>query len=65
MAGIDEVKGWLAGRLPKDWYTGEPEVRMDEDEIWVVGTLADVQASGADAVKAAELVELVSPSRTI
>ena len=53
MAGIDEVKGWLAGRLPKDWYTGEPEVRMDEDEIWVVGTLADVQASGADAVKAA------------
>jgi hypothetical protein len=53
MAGIDEVKGWLGGRLPKDWYTGEPEVRMDEDEIWVVGTLPDVQASGAEALKAA------------
>ncbi|HEV8534904.1 MAG TPA: hypothetical protein VGR87_04185 [Candidatus Limnocylindria bacterium] len=54
MATIDEVKGWLAGRVPKDWYTGAPDVRMDEDEIWVVGTLPDVQASGgAEAVTAA------------
>lgn len=54
MATIDEVKGWLTGRLPKDWYTGTPEIRMDESEIWVVGTLPDVQASGApDAAGAA------------
>lgn len=54
MATIDEVKGWLEGRLPKDWYSGAPEVRMDQDEIWVVGSLADVQASGgAEAQSAA------------
>src|SRR5256886_15776754 len=53
MATIDEVKGWLAGRLPKDWYTGTPEVRIEEDEIWVIGTLPDVTAAGgADAAKA-------------
>lgn len=54
MATPEEVKGWLAGRLPKEWFTGAPDVRMDEDEIWVIGMLPDVQASGgADAVKAA------------
>jgi hypothetical protein len=54
MATIDEVKGWLSGRLPKDWFTGAPEVRMDEDEIWVIGPLAEVEASGGpDALKAA------------
>jgi hypothetical protein len=53
MATIDEIKGWLAGRLPKDWYTGTPEVRMDEDEIWVIGTLPDVTATGGpEAVQA-------------
>ena len=54
MATIDEVKGWVTGRLPKDWYTGAPEIRMDQDEIWVVGALPDVQATGgADAQAAA------------
>jgi hypothetical protein len=54
VATPEEVKGWLAGRLPKEWFTGAPDVRMDEDEIWVIGMLPDVQASGgADAVKAA------------
>src|SRR5256712_4570261 len=54
MATLDEVKGWVSGRLPKEWYTGTPEVRMDEDEIWVIGTLPDVSAAGgADALKAA------------
>lgn len=54
MATIDEVKGWLTGRLPKEWFSGTPDVRMDEDEIWVIGPLADVPAAGgADAEKAA------------
>ena len=42
----EEIKGWLAGRVPRDWYVGELEIRSDEDEIWVVGTLPDVQAAG-------------------
>jgi len=54
MATLDEVKGWLSGRLPKEWYTGTPEVRMDQDEIWVIGTLPDVSApGGSDALQAA------------
>ncbi len=53
MATIDEDTGWLQGRLPKGWYTSAPEVRMDQDEIWVVGTLPDVQASGGDEAQSA------------
>jgi hypothetical protein len=55
VATIEEIKGWLTGRLPKEWFSGTPEIRMDEDEIWVIGKLPDVKASGgADAVKAAQ-----------
>jgi hypothetical protein len=54
VATTEEVKGWLTGRLPKEWFAGTPEIRMDEDEIWVIGTLPDVQSTGgADAIKAA------------
>src|SRR2546422_197182 len=51
----DEIKGWLAGRLPEGWYTGTPDVRVDEDEIWVVGSLPDVQGTegGPEALAAA------------
>ncbi len=36
-----QVQGWFAGRLPDGWLTGPPEVKVDRDEIVVVGTLAD------------------------
>jgi len=42
------VQGWFAGRLPDGWLTGPPEVRVDRDEIMVVGTLAEPEL-GADA----------------
>lgn len=42
MAERDELKGWFAGRLPQDWFSGAPEVRSDREEIWVIGTLPDV-----------------------
>jgi hypothetical protein len=51
--GREEIRGWILGRVPKSWYAGEPEVRIDEDEIWVVGSLADVQASGGSEVVSA------------
>src|SRR6266705_6011954 len=54
VATTEEVKGWLTGRLPKEWFAGAPEIRMDVYVIWVIGTLPEVQAcGGADAVKAA------------
>lgn len=46
MAGNDEITGWFAGRLPKEWFTGTPAVRADREEIWVIGTLADVELAG-------------------
>ena len=36
----EELRGWVTGRLPTDWFTGPPEVSIDRDEILVVGTLA-------------------------
>ena len=36
----NEIGSWLRGRLPEDWFDGEPEVTVDRDEILVVGRLA-------------------------
>ena len=48
MTGREEISGWLAGRIPQGWYSGTPEVRVDREEIWVIGTLPDVEL-GKDA----------------
>ncbi len=56
MAAEDEVTGWFAGRVPREWFTGAPQVRRDREEIWVVGTIADVDLgkdASADALAAA------------
>ena len=56
MSGRDEITGWFAGRIPQGWFKGTPEVRMDREEIWVVGTLPDVELGKdvtADGVAAA------------
>lgn len=36
----DDAPGWLAGRLPDDWFTGTPTVTVDREEIVVIGELA-------------------------
>ncbi|HEY8806420.1 MAG TPA: hypothetical protein VIN70_02390 [Candidatus Limnocylindria bacterium] len=54
MAELDEIKGWVAGRVPADWYEGSPEVTADREEILVVGTLKQAKVEGNDdAQKAA------------
>ena len=53
MSASDELKGWFAGRIPKDWYTGAAEVRADRDEVWVVGTLSEPQLPGDAGPEAA------------
>jgi len=56
MGANDELKGWFAGRLPKDWFSSMAEVRADREEIWVIGTLADPQLpadAGPEAANAA------------
>lgn len=37
---VDEVQGWFAGRLPDGWFVGAPRVRVDREEVIVVGDLA-------------------------
>ncbi|MGC4960296.1 hypothetical protein ACPXCG_09370 [Gordonia sp. DT218] len=51
------VAGWLTGRLPDGLFTGAPEVRVDREEITVIGTIGppDVDESAdAAAVRQAE-----------
>ena len=48
-----EIKGWITGRVPQDWYDGPPEVLVDRDEIVVIGRLADLQQQdGVDLASA-------------
>lgn len=42
---MDELRGWFAGRIPDDWFTGPLEVTADREEILVVGELAEVKAA--------------------
>src|SRR5215210_5162625 len=42
----DEVRGWVAGRIPDGWFTGAPDVTVDREELLIVGTLADVELEG-------------------
>ncbi len=51
----EQVRGWLTGRLPQDWFDGTPEVTVDREEITVVGRLTapDVAADASAAERAA------------
>lgn len=51
----ETARSWLAGRLPQDWFEGEPTITIDRDEVLVVGTLADPQVAddATDADRAA------------
>jgi hypothetical protein len=51
----DELEGWFAGRLTEGWFSGPPEVRVDREEILVIGSLQDVELEkgASDAARAA------------
>jgi hypothetical protein len=51
----EKLRGWFAGRLPGDWFTGAPEIRIDREEITVTGVLPDpeIAADSPDAERAA------------
>jgi hypothetical protein len=54
---MSEIQGWLAGRLPDEWFVEAPEVTVDREEILVVGRIPppDVSDDDADAGSAAEV----------
>ncbi len=48
----EQVRGWFAGRLPGEWFTGQPDVVVDREEITIVGTLPEPEGTGEDATGA-------------
>lgn len=51
---MDELRGWFAGRIPDDWFTGPLDVTVDREEILVVGAIPEVKvAKGAGEAEAA------------
>lgn len=53
------IRGWFLGALADGWFTGEPEVTVDDYEIHVMGTLAPVELQGSEeAHRAAEEARL-------
>jgi hypothetical protein len=57
MDELEQIRGWFAGRLPDDWFTGPPEIEADRDEILVVGPLPEPEL-GADATDEARAVAI-------
>jgi hypothetical protein len=54
----DKLRGWFSGRMPSDWFTAPPEIKVDREEITIVGglsapALAD-DATPAERAAAAE-----------
>src|ERR1700722_18952885 len=39
---------WFAGRVPEDWFAGDPTVVVDREEITVIGTLPEAADSGKE-----------------
>jgi hypothetical protein len=58
-SAAEKLRGWFSARLPADWFSTPPEIKIDREEITVVGALADppvpAEASAADLAAAAEV----------
>lgn len=53
-----QIRGWITGRLPDDWYLTPPSVVVDREEITIIGELA-IPAAAKDStpVERAAIVE--------
>jgi hypothetical protein len=47
-----DAADWFAGRLPDGWFTEEPTVVVDRDEITVIGKLAEPLGAEGQAAEA-------------
>jgi hypothetical protein len=47
---LGTIKGWFAGRLPDGWFTGQ-EVAVEDDQIVVIGSLADINVGSTPEEK--------------
>jgi hypothetical protein len=44
-----DAADWFAGRVPDDWFSGDPTVVVDREEITVIGRLPDADADESEA----------------
>ncbi|WP_410648597.1 hypothetical protein [Amycolatopsis sp. cmx-4-54] len=44
----DDAAAWFGGRLPEGWFTGDPQVTVDREEIVIVGELQPLPGDYAD-----------------
>jgi hypothetical protein len=65
MTTSEKLRGWLSGRLPSDWFDGEPEIVVDREEILVVGSIPspDTPGDASDAQRAAAVAGRVKQFR--
>jgi hypothetical protein len=50
----EQLRAWFIGRLPGDWFAEAPDVRLDREEITVVGHLdPGTEPDAAEAERAA------------
>jgi hypothetical protein len=51
----EKLRGWFSGRMPGEWFTEAPEIRLDREEITIIGSLAAPQSAddATDAERAA------------
>ena len=36
-SAAEKLRGWFTGRMPADWFAAPPEIKVDREEITVVG----------------------------
>jgi len=54
----EKLSGWFTGRLPGDWFTSDPGITLDREEITVIGVLPDPETrSGATEAERAEAAD--------
>jgi len=65
LPSADDAAAWFTGRLPADWFTGEPSITVDREEIIVTGDLAApaVAEDADDAARQAAAVGRISRFR--
>ena len=52
---MNEITGWMVGRLPSEWFEGSAEVTVDREEILVTGRLGPPEEVEEDrSARAAE-----------
>jgi hypothetical protein len=61
----DDAPAWITGAVPDAWFTGQPEVVIDRDEIIIWGRLPEPElgADATDADKAAAQAGRISQFR--